>query len=339
MVIAEYIWIDGGSPTARVRSKTRVLPPVNGLSQFPDWSFDGSSTEQAVGDNSDCVLRPVKVVSDPIRGDLNVLVLCEVFLADGVTPHPSNYRAQLTSAYDTEMMAWGGFEQEYTLFEGSKPVGFPSERRFPPAQGPYYCGVGSDEVAGRALVEKHLELCLKADIPITGVNAEVMPGQWEFQVGGPHIDIVDSSDYVWIARWLLYRVGEEFNLSATLDPKPVPGDWNGAGMHTNFSTVSTREDGVGFSNIEKILKTMSGRLKEHLEAYGDGYEIRLTGKHETCRYDEFRWGASDRTASVRIPLETVQNSKGYFEDRRPNANADPYRVSKELVLSTKIALG
>jgi glutamine synthetase len=281
----------------------------------------------------------VKVVSDPIRGDQNVLVLCEVFLADGVTPHPSNYRAQLTSAYDTEMMAWGGFEQEYTLFEGSKPVGFPSERRFPPAQGPYYCGVGSDEVAGRALVEKHLELCLKADIPITGVNAEVMPGQWEFQVGGPHIDIVDSSDYVWIARWLLYRVGEEFNLSATLDPKPVPGDWNGAGMHTNFSTVSTREDGVGFSNIEKILKTMSGRLTEHLEAYGDGYEIRLTGKHETCRYDEFRWGASDRTASVRIPLETVQNSKGYFEDRRPNANADPYRVSKELVLSTKIALG
>lgn len=339
MVIAEYIWIDGGSPTARVRSKTRVLPNDTGFGKWPDWSFDGSSTEQAVGDNSDCVLRPVKVVSDPIRGDQNVLVLCEVFLADGVTPHPSNYRAQLTSAYDTEMMAWGGFEQEYTLFEGSKPVGFPSERRFPPAQGPYYCGVGSDEVAGRALVEKHLELCLKADIPITGVNAEVMPGQWEFQVGGPHIDIVDSSDYVWIARWLLYRVGEEFNLSATLDPKPVPGDWNGAGMHTNFSTVSTREDGVGFSNIEKILKVMSGRISEHLDAYGDGYEIRLTGKHETCRYDEFRWGASDRTASVRIPLETVQNSRGYFEDRRPNANADPYRVVKELVISTKLALG
>jgi len=339
-MLAEYIWIDGGQPTARVRSKTRVFSENVKPVCLPDWSFDGSSTEQALGGNSDCILRPVRVVNDPLRGGANVLVLCEVFLADGVTAHPSNYRSQLTEIYDDgEMVAWAGFEQEYTLFKGSKPLGFPSERRFPPAQGPYYCGVGADEVSGRELVERHLELCLKANIPITGVNAEVMPGQWEFQVGGPYLNILESSDYLWIARWLLYRLGEDFGISATLDPKPIPGDWNGAGMHTNFSTIQTRVVEDGFSNIEKILNVMSGRLNEHLDAYGDGYEIRLTGKHETCRYDEFRWGASDRTASVRIPLETVQNSKGYFEDRRPNANADPYRVVKELVLSTKLALG
>lgn len=336
-MLAEYIWIDGGSPTARVRSKTRVLSDDTGFGDFPEWSFDGSSTEQASGDRSDCVLKPVRVVNDPIRGDHHVLVLCEVMNVDG-TAHPTNTRASLRLLLEENpnLETWAGFEQEYTLFEGSKPLGFPSERRFPPAQGPYYCGVGADEVAGRDLVEEHLELSLKAGIPVTGINAEVMPGQWEFQVGGPNIDVLEASDYVWFARWLLYRVGESYGISATLDPKPVPGDWNGAGMHTNYSTASTRALG-GLAVIERILNVMKGRIKEHLEAYGEGYEIRLTGKHETCRYDEFRWGVSDRTASVRIPLQTDKEGKGYFEDRRPNANADPYRVSYELVCSTVIA--
>ena len=336
MLVAEYIWIDGGYPTSRVRSKTRVF--TEDVSSFPDWSFDGSSTEQAEGRSSDCVLNPVCVISDPIRGENHKLVLCQVMNVDG-TPHSTNTRVGLERLLrnNPELDAWGGFEQEYTLFEGSKPLGFPSERRFPPAQGPYYCGVGADEVSGRDLVEEHMMLCLKAGLPITGVNAEVMPGQWEFQVGGPNLSILESSDYVWIARWLLYRVGEDFGISATLDPKPVPGDWNGAGMHTNFSTAQTRAEG-GLESIEKILDVMSCRMKEHLDSYGDGYEIRLTGKHETCRYDEFRWGVSDRTASVRIPLQTQKEGCGYFEDRRPNANADPYRVSEQLVLSTLEAL-
>jgi glutamine synthetase len=347
-MLAEYIWIDGGRPTARVRSKTRVLPDGAGsgvfsdvarLGDLPEWSFDGSSTEQASGDRSDCVLKPVRVIHDPIRGGHHVLVLCEVMNADG-SPHVSNTRADLRLLLEESpsLDTWAGFEQEYTLFDGSKPLGFPSERRFPPAQGPYYCGVGADEVAGRDLVEEHLELSLKAGIPVTGINAEVMPGQWEFQVGGPNIDMLEASDYVWLARWLLYRVGEGYGISATLDPKPVPGDWNGAGMHTNFSTAQTRGEG-GMEAIEKILNTMRDRVSEHLSAYGDGYEIRLTGKHETCRYDDFRWGVSDRTASVRIPLQTNREGKGYFEDRRPNANADPYRVSCELVRSTVLALG
>ena len=337
-VIAEYLWIDGGNPTSRIRSKTRVLEIEDkiSLSVFPEWSVDGSSTEQAEGNNSDCVLEPVFYCFDPTRKGIHtVLILCEVYDVDG-NPHPTNHRAKLREILNEKpnLDAWVGFEQEYTLFLGSKPLGFPSERRYPPAQGPYYCGVGADEVSGRELVEEHLSACISSEIPITGINAEVMPGQWEFQVGGPGVDPLTGSDCLWVARWLLYRIGEKYNISATLEPKPVTGDWNGAGMHINFSTEATRSEG-GLAVIEEIMSTMGNRISEHLSEYGDGYEIRLTGKHETCRYDEFKWGVSDRTASVRIPITTARDKKGYFEDRRPNANADPYRVAKVIVESSK----
>jgi glutamine synthetase len=330
-MIAEYIWIDGGDPTQKLRSKSKFMPDVEGdisVDCFPVWNFDGSSTNQASGNRSDCVLQPVTVVHDPIRGIDCYLVLCEVLKPDG-TPHPTNYRARLRAVLDKgadSADAWFGFEQEYTLYDGSRPLGFPSERRFPAAQGPYYCGVGADEVYGRDLVEMHFMSCLEAGLLLTGVNAEVMPGQWEFQVGGPGGDALTASDHLWLARWLLYRLGEEEGISATLDPKPVPGDWNGAGMHTNFSTQAMRDPG-GMQFIDAAVERMSKRISEHLAAYGVGYEMRLTGLHETCRYDEFRAGVSDRTASVRIPTNVAAEGCGYLEDRRPNANACPYQVA------------
>lgn len=330
-IIAEYIWIDGVKPTQKLRSKTKFMPDIEeqvSASSFPIWNFDGSSTNQADGNRSDCVLQPVTVVPDPIRGADAYLVLCEVLSPDG-TPHPSNSRAKLRAVLDkgaAKTDSWFGFEQEYTLYDGSRPLGFPSERRFPAAQGPYYCGVGADEVYGRELVEMHFMSCIEAGLLLTGVNAEVMPGQWEFQVGGPGGDALTASDHLWLARWLLYRLGEEDGTSATLDPKPVPGDWNGAGMHTNFSTKSMREPG-GMAHINAAVERMSTRIDEHLEAYGVGYEMRLTGLHETCRYDEFRAGVSDRTASVRIPTNVAADGYGYLEDRRPNANACPYQVA------------
>lgn len=330
--VLEYIWVDGGKPTARVRSKTKILPEWD--TSLPEWSFDGSSTNQAEGHLSDCILKPVLLLNDPIRGANAFLVLCEVYTLDG-QPHASNKRRPLAEIFEAnpELDPWVGFEQEYTLYDGSRPLGFPSERRFPPAQGPYYCGVGADEVAGRELVEAHMNACMGANIPIVGVNAEVMPGQWEFQIGGPGIDPLAASDFLWIARWLLYRLGEGFGINATLDPKPVPGDWNGAGMHTNFSTALTREEG-GLEVIKTTLDEMANRVSEHLACYGAGYEIRLTGHHETCRFDQFKYGVSDRTASVRIPASTASNGFGYFEDRRPNANADPYEVALALMKST-----
>ena len=332
-MLAEYIWIDGGNPTARVRSKTKYIHDTTPttVERLPLWNFDGSSTMQAIGKSSDCVLRPVRIVNDPIRGGDNILVLCEVETVDG-DKHPSNTRSKLVKSLESfkGQGEWVAFEQEYTLYKGSRPLGFPSERRFPADQGPYYCGVGADEVSGRPLVEKHLDICLQAGLPITGINAEVMPGQWEYQLGGPNIDALTASDHLWISRWLLYRIGEDFDITATLDPKPVAGDWNGAGMHTNFSTKTMRQEG-GIEEINQAVEKMSHRIQEHLDRYGAGYEIRLTGHHETCRYDEFKWGVSDRTASVRVPVETDKNGCGYFEDRRPNANADPYLVCEALI--------
>jgi glutamine synthetase len=320
---AEYIWIDGTEPTAKMRSKTNIIalgeePPV--------WGFDGSSTNQAPGHASDCVLQPVRTVPDPIRGGDNVLVLCEVLLTD-MTPHPTNTRAACREAaekyakYDT----WFGIEQEYTFFEGVKPLGWP-DNGFPAPQGGYYCGVGADEVFGRDIVEAHMDACIDAGLKFAGINAEVMPGQWEFQIGpaGP----LRVSDDIWLARWLLYRIAEEAGVSATLDPKPVKGDWNGAGAHTNFSTNEMRES---IDACIAAAEALGPRHELHVTNYGDRIEARLTGLHETCSYREYKYGVSDRGASVRIPWHVARDRKGYIEDRRPNANCDPYTVTRLIV--------
>jgi glutamine synthetase len=333
--LAEYIWIDGTEPTAKLRSKTKVLTdkPVSKASDLPIWGFDGSSTNQAPGSNSDCVLQPVFSCPDPIRGGDNILVLCEVLLTD-MSPHKTNTRALLRPVAEkyAGQESLFGIEQEYTFFAGSRPLGFPVAG-FPAPQGGYYCGVGADEIFGRPVVEKHLENCVKAGLAISGINAEVMPGQWEFQVGpvGP----LDVSDQLWVARWLLYRTAEDFNVSATLSPKPVMGDWNGAGAHTNFSTKAMRE---GYDPIITACEALSANPLEHVEVYGSGIEGRLTGLHETAPWNEFSYGVSDRGASVRIPWQVAQDKKGYIEDRRPNANCDPYEVTRMIVSTCCSAL-
>ena len=322
---AEYIWIDGTEPTAKLRSKTKVIADGE---QPPIWGFDGSSTNQAPGAASDCVLKPVYVVPDPLRGPNDKLVMCEVLLTD-MTPHKTNTRAacnEIAEKVKAEEYIFG-LEQEYTFFEGSRPLGFPVGG-FPAPQGGYYCGVGADEVFGRPVVEAHLDACLKAGLSISGINAEVMPGQWEFQVGP--LPSPQVGDELWLARWLLYRVGEEFNISATLDPKPARGDWNGAGCHTNFSTSKMR---TSYQPNVDAAEKLAKRHDLHIANYGYGIEERLTGAHETASYKSFSYGVSNRGASVRIPWQVEIDGKGYIEDRRPNANCDPYKVTK-LIMET-----
>jgi glutamine synthetase len=322
---AEYIWVDGTVPTPKLRSKTKVVedgaPP-------PIWGFDGSSTNQAPGHQSDCVLHPAFICPDPIRKGNHKLVLCEVLLPS-MEPHPTNTRHDCVTAakqYAGDEYLFG-LEQEYTFFEGSRPLGFP-ERGFPAPQGGYYCGVGADEVFGRPVVEAHLDACLEAGLHISGINAEVMPGQWEFQVGP--LPAPDVADELWVARWLLYRVGEDFDISATLHPKPVRGDWNGAGCHTNFSTNRMRSE---YEPNVLAAEALKKRHALHIENYGAGIEDRLTGLHETASYKEFSYGVSDRGASVRIPWQVEKEGKGYIEDRRPCANMDPYTVTR-LIMET-----
>lgn len=335
---AEYIWIDGQKPTARLRSKMKILdvgkPPIKDISDIPEWGSDGSSTMQAEGHKSDLALKPVYFVPDPIRGKPHVLVLCEVMMPNG-SPHPSNTRALLRKTaqrFENEKAIFS-FEQEYTMYDryGKEPLGWPKERGEPEPQGKYYCGVGANEVLGRPLVEAHVDACLRAGIELSGTNAEVMQSQWEFQIG-PR-DALMASDQLWIARWLIYRLGEDHNITVRLTPKPKDGDWNGAGAHVNFSTAKMRASG-GIDAIYAACKQLEKCHEEHISVYGALNGHRLTGKHETCSINEFRYGELDRGASIRIGLSTVRDGKGYLEDRRPAANMDPYKVCTALLMTT-----
>lgn len=321
----EYIWLDGYQPEPNLRSKTKILdlPEYHGeLDVLPIWAFDGSSTQQADGHSSDCLLKPVNVYHDPGRKNA-WLVMCEVLNPDE-TPHVSNSRSHIED--DTDF--WFGFEQEYTFVENGRPMGFPTNG-YPAPQGMYYCSVGYGNVAGRDIVEEHFDMCLEAGLDITGINAEVMLGQWEYQCFAKGAK--QAADDLWISRYLLFRISEKYGIHIEFAPKPVKGDWNGSGLHTNFSNHFMREEG-GEELFTSILKTMSNYHNEHIQVYGSGNHERLTGKHETQHIETFSYGVSDRGASIRIPIGTVRDDwKGYLEDRRPASNADPYRVVHRII--------
>lgn len=344
---AEYIWLDGTCPTQDLRSKTRVINHERisfDPKDYPIWSFDGSSTAQASGSSSDLLIKPVRVVKDSIRGHNNVLVLCEVWNPDH-TPHATNSRSKFVKVLENggyEQEALFGFEQEYTLFNGVNPLGWPTEG-LPKPQGPYYCSVGATKAFGRNIVEQHLQYCIDAGLCIYGINAEVMPGQWEYQVGyrgfkEDELNALTICDHQILARWLLLRTAEDFGVVVSFDNKPVKGDWNGSGCHTNFSTKSMRDPKKGYDIILAIIDRLSKKHDEHIKHYGHNLHERLTGLHETCSIHQFRYGLSDRGASIRIPISVKEDGCGYLEDRRPGANSDPYIVAA-CILSTACDLG
>lgn len=333
IVLAEYIWLGGSSEPDDLRGKTKTLYTTDGkvsLDDLPIWNYDGSSTNQAEGSDSEVYLKPVVIYRDPFRGDNHILVLCESVNPDTLKPIESNTRHDAVKLFNNGKShePWFGIEQEYTLFnkDGITPLGWPVNG-YPKPQGPYYCGVGSQNVFGRHIVEAHYLACLKAGLTMSGINAEVMPGQWEYQVG-PCTGI-DSGDMVVMSRYILLRICEQFGVVVSFDPKPKDGDWNGSGCHTNFSTKAMREDG-GYRHIMDAITRLKYRHVEHMHCYGSGNDRRLTGKHETAPMNEFSFGVADRKASVRIGRQTHKDGKGYFEDRRPASNMNPYLVTKAI---------
>lgn len=335
--LAEYVWIGGTGRDYRCKTKTCVGKASMNPKDYSVWNYDGSSTGQAPGKDSEVYLNPVAVYPDPFRPAGNVLVLCEACLPDGkLTPIPTNTRRNAAEIFTQkpEEVPWFGIEQEYTLFHADKttPFGWP-KNGYPGPQGPYYCSAGFENAFGRRIAESHYRACLYAGVNISGINGEVMPGQWEYQVG-PCVGI-DGGDMLQLSRFLMLRVCEDFGVVVSFEPKPMAGDWNGAGCHTNYSTKVMREDG-GYPAIIAAIEKLGKKHLEHIAVYGEDNDKRLTGAHETAPIDKFSYGVAHRGASVRIPRTTKMENKGYFEDRRPASNMDPYVVTSKIFKTTCI---
>jgi len=339
MALLEYIWLDAdGNP----RSKTKVMnnPPESlihhgniKVSQLPSWNYDGSSTGQALGNDSEVILKPCAIFNDPFRGQKNTkLVLCDTYLPND-DPHPTNTRYHANKLFNKglELSPLFGIEQEFFITKNGWPVGFPDNRVDCPApQGSYYCGVGGESAIGRDCVEKAFMRSLEAGLALTGLNAEVAPSQWEIQVCAHG---VNCADQVTVLRYILMRTAEEYECGISIEPKPVSGDWNGSGCHTNFSTAPMRNVG-GYDVIMSAIQKLQDRHVEHMAAYGKDNDKRMTGLHETADYNTFSFGVANRGASIRIPRETEKNKRGYLEDRRPASNMDPYVVTSMIFETT-----
>jgi glutamine synthetase len=322
----EYVWLDGYEPVPNLRSKSLIkdFDAFPTLEQLPNWGFDGSSTRQAEGHSSECVLKPVAVYPDSTKRN-GVLVMSEVLHPD-LTPHSTNARATILDDPGT----WFGFEQEYFFYQDGRPLGFPAEG-YPAPQGIYYTGVGYNAVGdvAREIVEKHLDLCIDAGINHEGINAEVAKGQWEFQIFGKGSK--KAADEMWMARYLLMRLCEGYGIDINFHCKPILGDWNGSGMHCNFSTKFLREVG-GQAYFEALMAAFDKNKNEHIAVYGPDNHLRLTGLHETQSIDKFNYGLMNRGASIRLPFSFIKNGyKGYLEDRRPNSAGDPYKIASRIL--------
>ena len=336
-IVAEYIWLDS---KLSLRSKTKVIY-LNGrardltweklLNTCPMWNFDGSSTGQSSGLHSELYIKPVAIYNNPFFTQKNdedlkfVLVLCET-LDKNLKPLSSNTYRNAKEIFDknTHDEPWFGIEQEYFILS-EQDVDIISEGSV--EQGAFYCGVGAHKAIHREIAQEHMLRCIDAGLNISGINAEVAPCQWEYQIG-PCTGI-EAANQLWISRWILLRISEKSGYFIDFTPKPFE-NINGSGCHTNFSTKKMREQDNGLSIIFDAIKKLSKKHKEHMNVYGDDNDKRMSGKYETSNYNVFSFDKDkpvDRGASIRIGYDTMKNKKGYFEDRRPASNMDPYQVT------------
>jgi glutamine synthetase len=319
----EYIWIGGKS---EIRSKTRIINKFIpfGISHVPEWNYDGSSTWQAdCNSDTEIILKPCAIYRDPTRKINNVvcyLVLCDTYDTSG-NPTSTNHRYFANKFFQIgkEDQPWFGLEQEYFII-------LPDNTKYIENEiGLHYCGV-VDNYIERIIAEQHMKLCIEANILISGINSEVAQCQWEFQIG-PCEGII-ASDQLIVARYLLERIAETYRAIINYHPKPIK-TINGSGCHINFSTIATRKEN-GLEEIQRYINLLSKNHEELIKVYGNNNDLRLTGFHETSSYDKFTYGIGTRNTSVRIPNIVVKENCGYFEDRRPAANIDPYLATSSL---------
>jgi glutamine synthetase len=336
-IVAEYVWIDSD---LNLRSKTKIIEKLeyhSSIKDFPEWNFDGSSTGQSKTKNSDLILKPVDFIKNPLIDKKYInqncgyyLVLCEV-----VDSESNNYTELKKLFHKTlEEQPWFGIEQEYMLldYEGLPLDQYLINKDFEYKENQHYCSVGTGKSMGREIVIEHMHACLEAGIKICGINSEVTPSQWEFQIGPLYA--LEMCNQLWLARYILIQIAESHNVTVTFHPKPF-SNLNGSGAHTNFSTKAMREEG-GIDEIYKAIDKLSKNHKQHIEVYGNYNDMRLTGNNETANINTFSYGKCDRSSSIRIPINVIKDKKGYMEDRRPAANMDPYlvvgRILKTVIL-------
>jgi glutamine synthetase len=337
--IVEHVWIGGNY---ELRSKARVVNKSDvKLEDLEEWNFDGSSTDQANREQSEIFIKPRALFNDPFRKGNHKIVLCDTYLPNG-TPAKNNNRFWANSIFEQkkEEIPWFGLEQEYFLIDPKTelPLGFNNGIENTTPQGQYYCSAGVQNAFGRDIVNEHLEACIYAGVKIAGVNFEVCPGQCEFQIG-PCTGI-EEGDHLWMARYFLHRIGEIHKVRIDFEPKLESlgdGDWNGSGCHANYSTKNMREGNgnkTGLDYINKAIEKLGNKHMEHMAVYGKGNEKRMTGEHETADYYKFSVADIDRGCSIRKGSMTIKNKKGYFEDRRPSSNCDPYLVTGKIYETT-----
>jgi len=336
-IVAEYIWIDSD---LNIRSKTKVIEKDTtqnitqvSISDFPEWNFDGSSTGQSETKNSDLILNPIYFIKNTLIEKSDKLIDCYYYivLCEVVGDKSNNYKA-LVDVFEKTIHEepWFGIEQEYIMCDVHGNLynqNMINKNHIDYTQNQHYCSSGSGRAFGRKIVMEHLHKCLEAGIKICGINSEVTPSQWEFQIGP--LNALEVSNQLWVARYMLIQISEKYDVSITFHPKPF-SYYNGSGAHTNFSTKTMREDG-GLNKIYEAIEKLSNNHSKHIEVYGLYNEKRLIGTHETANINTFSYGNCDRSSSVRIPVNVMKDKKGYLEDRRPAANIDPYLVTARLL--------
>lgn len=325
-LLASYVWVDGSGINVRAKDRTFDFVPKT-VKDLPIWYFDGSNTAQAKDENSDTYIFPQAIYHDPFRRGIHIMVLADTYMYN-YQPTLTNYRKgclQLCEKGEVED-PWFGFNQEFFLSTpDNRPLGWPPGG-YPAPPGPYYCAIGANKIVARDLMEAFYRCCLYAGIHINGINPGTTPSQWNFQVGpSPG---VKAADDLWMARYILARLAEEYGTVASFEPQPVP-DWPGNGTFVYFSTKDMREED-GILVIERSIDKLARRHGAHINEYDANNGLdnakRLTGKNGLPHIKDFTAGVANRGCSVRIPRHVSEDKKGYLEDRRPASNADPYRV-------------